>query len=100
MSDIKKIKPLYDYVLIEPTQKETTLPSGIVLPDNDREKPLEGKIVAAGAGKKDDSGKLLSMDVKVGDVVMYKKWSGTEVKIEGKEMLLVKESELLAIIEQ
>lgn len=93
------IKPLFDYVLIEPLDKETTLPSGIVIPDSVKEKPQEGKIKATGPGKKDEDGELVAMTVKVGDVVMYKKWGGTEVKIDGKEHLLVKEEDLLAIVE-
>ncbi len=92
-----KIQPLFDYVLIEPLEKETTLPSGIVIPDSAKEKPQEGKVVAAGPGKTDD-GKLIPLTVKVGDVVMYKKWGGTEIKIDGKEHLLVKEEDLLATV--
>lgn len=93
-----KIEPLFDYVLIEPLEKETTLPSGIVIPDSAKEKPQEGKVVAVGAGKKDESGKTNPPSVKVGDVVMYKKWGGTEVKVEGKDHLLVKEEDILAIV--
>ena len=91
------IKPLFDFVLIEPLEKETTLPSGIVIPDSAKEKPQEGKVIAVGSGKMDD-GKLISMTVKVGDIVMYKKWGGTEVKIDGKEHLLVREEDLLAVV--
>jgi chaperonin GroES len=91
------IQPLFDYVLIEPTEKETTLPSGIVIPDSAKEKPQEGKVIAVGPGKTDD-GKVIPMTVKVGDVVMYKKWGGTEVKVDGKDHLLVREEDLLAII--
>lgn len=92
------IKPLYDYVLIEPLADETTLPSGIVIPDTAKEKPQKGKIIAAGSGKKDDKGDLVPMEVKVGDVVMYKKWGGTEIKVNGKEHLLVKEEDILAVV--
>jgi len=93
------IKPLFDFVLIEPLEKETTLPSGIVIPDSAKEKPQEGKIIAVGPGKeRDEHGKLKPMTVKVGDVVMYKKWGGTEVKIDGKEHLLVREEDLLAVV--
>lgn len=94
-----KIRPLADYVLIEPLEKETTLPSGIVIPDSAKEKPQEGKIIASGPGKRVD-GVLMPMEVKVGDIVMYKKWGGTEIKVEGKEHLLVKEEDVLAIVEQ
>lgn len=94
-----KIKPLFDYLLIEPLEKETTLPSGIVIPDSAKEKPQEGKVIACGEGKFDAEGKKIEMVVKPGDVVMYKKWGGTEVKVEGKEMLLVKQEDILAIVE-
>ena len=100
MAEPKKIKPLYDYLLIEPLQKETTLPSGIVIPDSAKEKPQEGKIVAVGPGKVDEDGKRAEMTVKVGDVVMYKKWGGTEIKVNGKELLLVKEEDVLAVVEE
>jgi len=99
MIAINKIKPLSDYLLIEPTEGETKLPSGIVIPDTAKEKPQEGKVIAHGPGKRDDSGNVVPMGVRVGDIVMYKKWGGTEVKVEGKDFLLVKEEDLLAIIE-
>lgn len=94
-----KIKPLFDYLLIEPLERETTLPSGIVIPDTAKEKPQEGKIVAVGEGKTDSEGKKVEMVVKKGDIVMYKKWGGTEVKVEGKDMLLVKQEDVLAIVQ-
>ena len=96
---LTKIKPLADYLLIEPLSKETTLPSGIVIPDTVKEKPQEGKILAVGPGKRDDDGNRIPMEVKVGDIVMYKKWGGTEIKVEGKEVLLVKEEDILAVVE-
>jgi len=96
---VSKIKPLSDYLLIEPLSKETTLPSGIVIPDTAKEKPQEGKVVAVGSGKRDEDGNKVPMEVKVGDIVMYKKWGGTEVKVEGKDFLLVKEEDILAVIE-
>jgi len=99
MATTNKIKPLADYLLIEPTQRETKLPSGIVIPDTAKEKPQEGKVIAVGPGKRDDSGNRIPMEIKVGDVVMYKKWGGTEVKVENKDMLLVKEEDILAIVE-
>ena len=94
-----KIKPLFDNVLIEPLEKETTLPSGIVIPDSAKEKPQEGKVAAVGKGKIDADGKLVEMVVKKGDIVMYKKWGGTEIKVEGKDMLLVKQEDILAVVE-
>lgn len=98
-TSINKIKPLSDYLLIEPLQGETKLPSGIVIPDSAKEKPQEGKVLAVGSGKRDDSGNIVPMSVKAGDIVMFKKWGGTEVKIEGKDLLLVKEEDILAILE-
>ena len=93
------VKPLADNVLIEPLQKERTTPSGIVIPDTAKEKPQEGKVVAHGPGKTDDEGKIIAIHVKDGDRVIYKKWGGNEIKVDGKEMLLVKEEDLLAVLE-
>ncbi len=97
---MKKIRPLSDYLLVEPLQKETKTASGIVIPDTAKEKPQEGMIVAVGPGKKDENGKVIPLDIKVGDVVVYKKWGGTEVKVDNKEMLLVKEEDILAVVEE
>ncbi len=97
---MKKIKPLFDYLLIEPLEKETTLPSGIVIPDSAKEKPQEGKIVASGPGVKDKNGKLIPMEVSVDDVVVYKKWGGTEIKVDGKDYILVKQEDLLAVVKE
>ncbi len=96
---MRSIKPLSDYILVEPLQKETTTASGIVIPDTAKEKPQEGKVIAVGPGKRDEDGKLISMCVKEGDIVMYKKWGGTDVKIEGKDYLLVREEDVIALIE-
>ena len=92
------VKPLADYLLIEPLQKETTLPSGIVIPDTVKEKPQEGKVIATGPGRKDDKGTLVAVGVNVSDIVMYKKWGGNEVKIDGREMTLVSQEDVLAIV--
>ncbi|HOS88590.1 MAG TPA: co-chaperone GroES [bacterium] len=99
MASINKIKPLSDYLLIEPLERETKLPSGIVIPDTAKEKPQEGKVLAVGPGRRDEKGDVVPMSVKAGSIVMYKKWGGTEIKIEGKELLLVKEEDVLALIE-
>ena len=99
LTSLNKIKPLSDYLLIEPLSRETTLPSGIVIPDTAKEKPQEGKVVAVGSGKRDEAGNRIPMEVKVSDTVMYKKWGGTEIKVEGKEVLLVREEDILAVIE-
>jgi chaperonin GroES len=94
-----KLRPLADYLLVEPVEKETTLPSGLVIPDSAKEKPQQGKVIAVGPGRRDEDGDRIPMEVKVGDIVMYKKWGGTETKIDGKEMLLVKEDDILAVVE-
>jgi chaperonin GroES len=99
MISINKIKPLFDYLLIEPLEGETKLPSGIVIPDTAKEKPQEGKVLAVGPGRRDEKGDIIPMSVKAGSTVMYKKWGGTEIKIEGKELLLVKEEDVVALIE-
>lgn len=98
-SKVSAVKPLYDYLLIEPKATETTTSSGIIIPDTaNKEKPQEGTVIAAGAGRMDD-GKQVALTVKVGQTVLFKKWGGTEIKLEGKEYLLIKEEDILAIIE-
>jgi chaperonin GroES len=94
-----KIKPLSDYLLVEPVEKDTTLPSGIVIPDTAKEKPQKGTVIAVGPGKRDHSGNRIPMEIKVGDSVMYKKWCGHEIKLDGKDLLLVREEDILAIVE-
>jgi chaperonin GroES len=94
----EKIQPLGDYLLIEPLEEETKTPSGIVIPDTAKEKPQKGRIVEAGPGALDEKGKRIPMEVKIGDIVMFKKWGGTEIKIERKEHLLVKAEDILAIV--
>lgn len=93
------IKPLFDNVLIKPLEEETKTPSGIVLPDTAKEKPQMGKVMAVGPGTTDDHGKKIPMIVKVGQKVMYKKWGGNEVKVDGGEWLLVEQKDILAVIE-
>lgn len=93
-----KIEPLLDYVLIKPLEGEAKTPSGIVLPDTAKEKPQIGQVMAVGSGALSDDGKKLPMLVKVGQKVMYKKWGGNEVKVEGEEWLLVEQKDILAII--
>ena len=92
------LKPLGDRVVIKPSPKEEVTKSGLVIPDTAKEKPQEGTILAVGPGKLDDDGKRLPMDVKVGDKVLYAKYAGTEIKLEGEEYLIVKESDILAIV--
>ena len=93
------IKPLADRVVVEPIEQEEMTAGGIILPETAKEKPQEGKILAAGPGDRDDEGKRIAMEVKVGDKVLYAKYSGTEVKVDGKKLLILRESDILAIVE-
>jgi chaperonin GroES len=96
-----KIKPLSDYVLIEPETQEEKTQSGILLPDTaDKEKPEMGKVVAVGSGKKTPEGKILPIDVKVGDVVFFTKYGPTEIEVDKKKYLIAREEDILAIIEK
>ncbi len=96
--NMTNITPLFDNVLIKPLEAETTLPSGIVLPDSAKEKPQVGEIMAVGAGVTDEKGNKVAMVVKVGDKVMYKKWGGNEVKVNGEEWMIVEQKDILAIV--
>ena len=93
------LKPLGSRVVIEPTEQEDVTAGGIVLPVTAKEKPVKGKILSIGPGERDDEGKRIPMDVKVGDTVLYAKYAGTEIKVEGKKLLILKESDVLAIVE-
>ena len=93
-----KLSPLADRVVVKPAEAEEKTKGGIILPDTAKEKPVEGTIVAAGPGKIADSGELVKMTVKVGDKVLYGKYSGTEVTIEGEEYLIMRESDIFAIV--
>jgi chaperonin GroES len=95
----KKLKPLGDRVVIQPTPREEVTKSGILLPDTAKEKPQEGTILAAGPGKILDDGKRETMDVKEGDRVLYSKYAGTEFKVDGEELLIVSQKDILAIVE-
>jgi chaperonin GroES len=97
MADFK-IKPLADRVIVKPKEAEETTKGGIILPDTAKEKPVEGTIVAVGGGKVTDDGKTVALNVKVGDVVLYGKYSGTEVKIDGEEYLIMRESDIYGIL--
>ena len=94
-----KLRPLGDRVVIQPTPREEMTKSGIVLPDTAKEKPQEGKVIAAGPGRLTDEGKREPMDVKEGDTVLYAKYAGTEFKVEGEELLIVSQKDILAIVE-
>ena len=93
-----KFRPLHDRVLIESLDSEDKTSGGLIIPDTAKEKPQEGKVIAVGPGSKNDDGKVAPMDVKVGDHVLFGKWSGTEVKIDGKEYSIMKESDIMGII--
>ena len=94
-----KLRPLGDRVVIQPTPREEMTKSGIVLPDTAKEKPQEGKVIAAGPGRLTDEGSREPMDVKEGDTVLYAKYAGTEFKVEGEELLIVSQKDILAIVE-
>jgi chaperonin GroES len=95
------LKPLGDRLVVEPIEAEETTASGILLPETAKEKPQEGKVIAAGPGRLDDSGKRVKMEVKVGDIVLYAKYAGTEIKLDGdNKVLILKESDVLALVER
>jgi len=93
------IRPLHDRIIVERVEEETTTAGGIIIPDSAKEKPQKGKIVAVGKGKTTEDGKTVALDVKVGDHVLFGKYAGTEVKIEGKEYLMMREDDILGVIE-
>jgi chaperonin GroES len=93
-----KFRPLHDRVVVRRLESEEKTKGGIIIPDSAKEKPQEGEIVAVGPGGRDESGKLIPIDVKVGDKVLFGKWSGTEVKLDGAEFLIMKESDIMGVI--
>lgn len=93
------IRPLGDRILVEPIEQEETTVGGILLPETAKEKPQQGLVIAAGAGRRDEDGKRIEMDVKTGDKVLFAKYAGTEIKVEGKKVLIMKETDVLGIIE-
>ena len=94
-----KFRPLHDRVLVKRVESDTKTKGGIIIPDTAQEKPMEGKVIAAGAGTRGEDGKLHPLDVKKGDKILFGKWSGTEVKVDGDDLLIMKESDILGIIE-
>jgi len=94
-----KIRPLHDRILVQRVEEEKTTKGGIIIPDTAKEKPIEGKVIAAGNGKTGDDGKKIPLEVKKGDRVLFGKYGGTEVKIEGEEYLIMREDDVLGIIE-
>lgn len=94
-----KIKPLHDRVLVKRVEQEEKTAGGIIIPDSAKEKPMQGEVLAVGSGARNENGALVPLDVKVGDTVLFGKWSGTEVKIDGVELLIMKESDIMGIVE-
>jgi chaperonin GroES len=94
-----KIRPLHDRVIIKRLDEESKTSGGLYIPDTAKEKPIQGKVIAVGSGKRDKDGKLVALDVKAGDKVLFSKYSGTEVKIDGDEHLIMREEDLLAVLD-
>ena len=94
-----KFRPLHDRVVVKRVEQEEKTKGGIIIPDSAKEKPQEGEVIAVGPGGRGEDGKLIPLDVKAGDRVLFGKWSGTEVKIDGEELLIMKESDLLGVIQ-
>ncbi|MFZ4807551.1 MAG: co-chaperone GroES [Hyphomicrobiaceae bacterium] len=95
-----KFRPLHDRVVVRRTENETKTAGGIIIPDTAAEKPQQGEVIAVGPGNRDENGKLQALDVKKGDRVLFGKWSGTEVKVDGQELLIMKESDIMGVIEK
>ena len=94
-----KFRPLHDRILVKRVESEEKTKGGIIIPDTAKEKPQEGEVIAAGPGARDESGKLVALDVKVGDRILFGKWSGTEIKLDGEELLILKESDVMGVVE-
>lgn len=94
-----KFRPLHDRVVVRRVEEDTKTAGGIIIPDSATEKPQQGKVIAVGAGARGEDGKVVPLDVKAGDTVIFGKWSGTEVKIDGEELLIMKESDIMGILE-
>ncbi|MBO6518395.1 MAG: co-chaperone GroES [Rhodospirillales bacterium] len=94
-----KFRPLHDRVLVRRVESEQKTAGGIIIPDTAQEKPMEGKVIAVGSGHKADDGKVTKLDVKKGDKILFGKWSGTEVKVDGEDLIIMKESDILGVID-
>jgi chaperonin GroES len=94
-----KFRPLHDRVVVEALEEDEKTSGGIIIPDTAKEKPMQGKVLAVGPGSRGDDGKLTALDVKKGDKVLYGKWSGTEVKLDGKTMLIMRESDIMGVLQ-
>ena len=95
-----KFRPLGDRVLVKRVEEETKTKGGIIIPDTAKEKPQEGEVISTGPGARDDNGKIQPLDVKAGDRILFGKWSGTEVKVDGQDLLIMKESDVLGVLEK
>ena len=95
-----KFRPLHDRVVVKRIDAEEKTKGGIIIPDTAKEKPQEGEVIAAGPGARDESGKIVPLDVKAGDRILFGKWSGTEVRIDGEDLLIMKESDIMGVVEQ
>jgi chaperonin GroES len=95
-----KFRPLHDRVVVRRIEADERTKSGIIIPDSAKEKPAEGEVIAVGQGGRDEAGKLIPIDIKVGDHILFGKWSGTEVKIDGEDLIIMKESDVLGVIEK
>ena len=93
-----KFRPLHDRVVVKRVEEDTKSKGGIIIPDTAQEKPMQGTVIAIGAGARDESGKVVPLDVKAGETVLFGKWSGTEVKLDGKDLLIMKESDILGVV--
>jgi chaperonin GroES len=98
-SDVMKFRPLGDRVLVKRVEEETKSKGGIIIPDTAKEKPQEGEVLAVGPGPRDEDGEYIKMDLSVGDRILFGKWSGTEVKIDGEDLLIMKESDVMGVLE-
>ena len=94
------IRPLHDRVVVRRVEEDERTPGGVIIPDTAKEKPMQGEVVAVGPGARDESGNRIAMDVSVGDRILFGKWSGTEVKLGGEELLIMKESDIMGILEE
>ncbi|HEY8247723.1 MAG TPA: co-chaperone GroES [Hyphomicrobium sp.] len=94
-----KFRPLHDRVVVRRVEEDTKTAGGIIIPDTAKEKPVQGEVVAVGPGARDDAGKIIPLDLKLGDRVLFGKWSGTEVKIDGEDLVIMKESDIFGVIE-
>src|SRR5881227_2288903 len=100
MEELMKFRPLHDRVVVRRIEGEEKTKGGIIIPDNAKEKPQEGEVIAVGPGARDENGKVVPLDLKAGDRVLFGKWSGTEVRIDGEDLLIMKESDIMGVVEQ